>query len=69
MKLTEIQELIRFVSKSGVSEVEIEQKDFKISIKTENKKRPIEAQYVQQPLPFLIFKLRFLRLSLLFNLR
>ncbi len=49
MKLTEIQELIRFVSKSGVSEVEIEQKDFKISIKTENKKRPVEAQYVQQP--------------------
>lgn len=48
MKLTEIQELIRFVSKSGVSEVEIEQKDFKISIKTENKKRPVEAQYVQQ---------------------
>ncbi len=48
MKLTEIQELIRFVSKSGVSEVEIEQKDFKISIKTENKKRTVETQYVQQ---------------------
>lgn len=48
MKLTEIQELIRFVSKSGVSEVEIEQKDFKISIKTENKKRPEVYQVAQQ---------------------
>ena len=34
MKLSEIQELIKFVSKSGVSEVEIEDKDFKINIKT-----------------------------------
>ena len=42
MKLTEIQELIKFVSKSGVSEVEIEQKDFKICIKTENKKKKQE---------------------------
>ena len=34
MKVSEIQELIKFVSKSGVSEVEIEHKDFKINIKT-----------------------------------
>jgi acetyl-CoA carboxylase biotin carboxyl carrier protein len=34
MNLTQIQELIKFVAKSGVSEVEIEQKDFKITIKT-----------------------------------
>ena len=34
MKLSEIQDLIKFVSKSGVSEVEIEDKDFKINIKT-----------------------------------
>lgn len=34
MKLSEIQELIKFVSKSGISEVEIEDKDFKINIKT-----------------------------------
>ena len=34
MKVSEIQELIKFVSKSGVSEVEIEDKDFKINIKT-----------------------------------
>ncbi len=34
MKLTEIQDLIKFVSKSGVSEVEVETKDIKIVIKT-----------------------------------
>ena len=39
MKLTEIQDLIKFVSKSGVNEVEIEQQDFKICIKTEGKKK------------------------------
>jgi acetyl-CoA carboxylase biotin carboxyl carrier protein len=48
MKLTEIQELIKFVSRSGVTEVEIEQKDFKITIKTESKKpRKDETVYVQ----------------------
>ena len=30
MKLSEIQDLIKFVSRSGVNEVEIAQKDFKI---------------------------------------
>lgn len=34
MKPSEIQDLIKFVAKSGVSEVEIENKDFKITIKT-----------------------------------
>lgn len=34
MDLNEIQSLIKFVSKSGVSEVELETKDFKINIKT-----------------------------------
>ena len=34
MKLNEIQDLIKFVSKSGVSEVEVETKDIKIVIKT-----------------------------------
>jgi acetyl-CoA carboxylase biotin carboxyl carrier protein len=38
MNLNEIQDLIKFVAKSGVTEVEIEQKDFKITIKSENKK-------------------------------
>jgi acetyl-CoA carboxylase biotin carboxyl carrier protein len=33
MKLTEIQDLIKFVSKSGVNEVELETKEIKIVIK------------------------------------
>jgi acetyl-CoA carboxylase biotin carboxyl carrier protein len=50
MNLTEIQDLIKFVSKSGVSEVEIEQKDFKIIIKAENKNKKEEhTVYVQAP--------------------
>jgi len=52
MKLTEIQELIRFVSRSGVTEVEIEQKDFKITIKTGNeggkRGKSLEAPVMQQ---------------------
>jgi acetyl-CoA carboxylase biotin carboxyl carrier protein len=57
MKLTEIQDLIKFVSRSGVTEVEIEQSNFKITIKSDpNKKRgkagaqQAEA-YVQPQMP------------------
>jgi acetyl-CoA carboxylase biotin carboxyl carrier protein len=52
MNLSEIQDLIKFVAKSGVTEVEIEEKDFKITIKTEDKKARREEQtiYVQQPM-------------------
>lgn len=51
MNITEIQDLIKFVAKSGVTEVEIEQKDFKIIIKSE-KASKIEQQYiVQQSMP------------------
>ena len=39
MNLSEIQDLIKFVSKSGVEEVEIEKKDFKITIKSSGKKK------------------------------
>jgi len=48
MDLNEIQSLIKFVSKSGASEVELETKDFKIIIKTEGVKkgRGAEAQQV-----------------------
>ena len=46
MNLTEIQELIKFVSRSGVTEVEIEQKDFKITIKSEGKKVNKEEQTI-----------------------
>jgi len=50
MNLTEIQDLIKFVAKSGVNEVEIEQKDFKIVIKSDQnkKKRGVEPVVVQQ---------------------
>lgn len=46
MNLSEIQELIKFVSRSGVTEVEIEQKDFKITIKSEGKKSKKEEQTI-----------------------
>lgn len=46
MNLNEIQDLIKFVAKSGVTEVEIEQKDFKITIKSETKKS--ESQIIVQ---------------------
>jgi len=54
MKLEEIQDLIKFVAKSGVNEVEIEQDNFKIVIKTDSdRKRRMEMQqpmqYVQMP--------------------
>ena len=51
MKLAEIQELIKFVSRSGVTEVEIEQKDFKITIKTESKRPRKEETFVVQAAP------------------
>jgi acetyl-CoA carboxylase biotin carboxyl carrier protein len=50
MNLNEIQDLIKFVSKSGVSEVEIERKDFKIIIKAESKAKA-EQQVVYQAAP------------------
>lgn len=49
MNLSEIQDLIKFVSKAGVSEVEIEKKDFKIIIKSESKKQ--EQQIIYQAAP------------------
>lgn len=39
MKINEIQDLIKFVARSGVTEVEIEQSNFKITIKSEGPKR------------------------------
>lgn len=43
MKNTEIQDLIKFVAKSGVSEVEIQDKDFKIVIKTAVSKKETQT--------------------------
>jgi len=56
MNLTQIQELIKFVAKSGVSEVEIEQKDFKIRITTPSGKvqmvpAPVHMQVTAPPAP------------------
>ncbi len=52
MNIQEIQDLIKFVSKTQVSEVEIEKKDFKIIIKSEMKSKSIEGQqYVVQAAP------------------
>lgn len=46
MELKEIQDLIKFVAKSGVSEVELESKGFKLVIKTTNASeyRPVVEQ-------------------------
>jgi acetyl-CoA carboxylase biotin carboxyl carrier protein len=52
MNLSQIQELIKFVAKSGVSEVEIEQKDFKITIKTPaGRKEAAPVQVIAAPAP------------------
>lgn len=50
MDIKQIQELIKFVSKSGVNEVAIEQKDFKITIKTNQAPTYVNAT-VPAPLP------------------
>jgi acetyl-CoA carboxylase biotin carboxyl carrier protein len=59
MKLAEIQDLIKFVAKSGVSEVELESGDFKIVIKApatgkrgaKNNPEVIQQTYVPPPQP------------------
>ncbi len=52
MDIKQIQDLIRFVSKSGVNEVSIEQKDFKITIKTNQVPTIVNASIpVAQPAP------------------
>lgn len=48
MDLKQIQELIRFVAKAGVSEVQLEREDFKIVIKTGHGEEP----RVQQPMMY-----------------
>ena len=47
MDIKQIQDLIRFVSKSGVNEVSIEQKDFKITIKTNE----VQPQVIHASIP------------------
>jgi acetyl-CoA carboxylase biotin carboxyl carrier protein len=49
MKLTEIQDLIKFVSKSGVNEVELETKEIKIVIKTGKQTTAAPVMYQAAP--------------------
>jgi acetyl-CoA carboxylase biotin carboxyl carrier protein len=49
MKLNEIQDLIKFVAKSGVNEVELETKDVKITIRTGGKGVKADMPVVMQP--------------------
>jgi len=52
MDIKQIQDLIRFVSKSGVNEVSIEQTDFKITIKTNQAPTIVNATIpAAQPVP------------------
>jgi acetyl-CoA carboxylase biotin carboxyl carrier protein len=55
MELKEIQDLIKFVAKSGVSEVELESKGFKIVIKTGGAQEPMrhEQTYISAPMPMM----------------
>ena len=48
MDLKEIQNLIKFVAKSGASEVKLEMDDFKITIRTGSEDQKGETTYVQQ---------------------
>ena len=53
MDISEIQDLIKFIAKAGVTEVEIEKKDFKITIKSEmpKKKGAAAEGTIQVPVP------------------
>lgn len=48
MDIKDIQNLIKFVAKSGASEVKLEMDDIKITIKTGGEIRPETTTYVQQ---------------------
>ncbi|MDA9555596.1 acetyl-CoA carboxylase biotin carboxyl carrier protein [Pelobium sp.] len=49
MDIKQIQDLIKFVSKSGVNEVSIEEKDFKITIKTNQEPTVVTATIPAAP--------------------
>lgn len=48
MELKDIQNLIKFVAKSGASEVKLETEEFKITIKTGKEETKAETTFVQQ---------------------
>lgn len=49
MDIKQIQDLIKFVAKSGVNEVAIEQENFKITIKTNQEPTFVQANVPQMP--------------------
>jgi acetyl-CoA carboxylase biotin carboxyl carrier protein len=51
MDIKQIQDLIKFVAKSGVNEVSIEETDFKITIKTNQEPTFVNATVAPQVLP------------------
>ena len=51
MNIKEIEDLIKFVAKTGVSEVSLEQKDFKITIKTNPKGKEVPAVAALREVP------------------
>lgn len=53
MDIDKIQALIKFVSKTGVSEVELETDEFKITIKSDKNTKPAEPQIIQAPMPMM----------------
>jgi acetyl-CoA carboxylase biotin carboxyl carrier protein len=54
MDIKQIQELIKFVSRSGVNEVAIEQEDFKITIKTNQAPTVVHATVPAQIAPAVV---------------
>ena len=52
MDIKQIQDLIRFVAKSGVNEVAIEQNDFKITIKTNQAPTYVTANVPTEPVQY-----------------
>ena len=48
MNLKEIQNLIKFVAKSGATEVKLEMNDVKITIKTVDEQTKADTTYIQQ---------------------
>ena len=51
MTISEIQDLIKFIAKSGVTEVEIEKQDFKITIKADPGKRRSAPEAIPMAYP------------------
>jgi acetyl-CoA carboxylase biotin carboxyl carrier protein len=53
MDIDKIQALIKFVSKQGVSEVELETEEFKITIKSDKVAKTTEPQIIQAQMPMM----------------